>query len=112
MQKNARKLRREALQLTPVILPRLLKQLPSGECAMNHLSTIRKVRARLRVSESRPPFPSPSQPGCRPAEKNPAPAANSARTCLSKWRAQREAFERERGELPGGTVEQKLGAPL
>jgi hypothetical protein len=24
--------------------------------------------------------------------------------------AQRETFERERGELPGGTVEQKLGA--
>src|SRR5439155_6618188 len=40
------------------------------------------------------------------------PPHTRLRTRLSKWRPQRVNFERERRELPGGTVEQKLGAPL
>src|SRR5207244_5653462 len=46
-----------------------------------------------------------------PSGKNLAPAHTRLRTRLSKWPAQRVNFERERGELPGGAVEQKLGAP-
>jgi hypothetical protein len=45
-------------------------------------------------------------------EKFPHPPDTRLRTRLSKWRPQWETFERASGELPGGTVEQKLGAPL
>jgi hypothetical protein len=49
---------------------------------------------------------------CCPAGNNPLPHLTRLCTRLSKWRAQREVFEWERGRLPGGTAEQKLGVPL
>ena len=57
-------------------------------------------------------FPSPSLPTCCPAEKNPPPHLTRLRTRLSKRPPQREVFERVAGEIPGGTVELKLGSPL
>src|SRR5713101_3775218 len=44
-------------------------------------------------------------------EKTPHLPHTRLRTRPSKWRAQRETFEREGGKLPGGAVEPEIGGP-
>jgi len=61
---------------------------------------------------SRPPFSLTVATDLLPSRKNPPPRYTRLRIRLSKWRAQREVFERVAGEIPGGTVKLKLGSPL
>jgi hypothetical protein len=62
---------------------------------------------------SPPPFPL-TVAACLPPtlQKSSPHPPHSAPLAFTKWRAQRETFERESGELPGGAVEQNCGPLL